>query len=389
MEMKKEFIAKTTNLKVAIVHDWMFTRRGGERVLEQILNLFPQADFYYLFGKPGKVLHLKNKHLFISSFLSKIPFIEKIYKNLLPLLPIAIESFNLENYDLIISSSSCVAKGIIPPPLALHISYIHSPMRYAWDQEHRYFKYQPKLTRPFEILRRFFLNRIRIWDVTSAIRIDKLIANSQFVARRCQLYYGRSAEVVYPPVNIKYFNIIDQQNNIPQKRKVLLFGAWTPYKKMLQTLELLVANKIPVIAAGQGEEILKAKDKYGNRIEFFIDPHDEKIPGIYAQAHCLLFPAIEDFGIVPLEATAAGLWVVAPNQGGTKETVIDNVTGYTFPENSQESMIAAVKAALVKDISAEDKKNMALHVEKFSEEVFSQKMMKILLDCLNSKRVIE
>lgn len=386
MEIKEEFVAQTSKLKVAIIHDWMFTRRGGERVLEQILNLFPQADLYYLFGKPGKVLQLKHSHRFISSFLSKIPLIEKIYKNLLPFFPIAIESFNLENYDLIISSSSCVAKGIIPPPLAIHIAYIHSPMRYAWDQEHRYFKQQPKLTKPLEILRRFLLNRLRIWDVTSSVRIDKIIANSRFVARRCKLYYGKSAEVIYPPVNIKYFNINHAQNIISQKRKVLLFGAWTPYKKMLQTLDLLIANKISVIAAGQGEELLKAKAKYGDKVEFYIDPPDEKIPAIYAQAHCLLFPAIEDFGIVPLEATAAGLWVVAPNKGGTKETVIDNVTGYTFYETSTESMLSALNAALNKDITTEDKKNMALHVENFSEELFLQKMMMTLLDCLNSKR---
>ncbi len=387
MQLNENFALKTKNLKVAVIHDWMFTRRGGERVLEQILNLFPSADLYYLFGKPSQVLKLKNHHNFFPSFLAKIPFIEKIYKSLLPLLPIAIESFNLEKYDLIISSSSCVAKGIIPPPLARHIAYIHSPMRYAWDQEHRYFKKSPKLTRPIELLRRFLLNRLRIWDVTSATRIDKLIANSDFVARRCQLYYGKKASTIYPPVNVKFFNLTEGnlQSHL-HKRKVLLFGAWTPYKKMLESLDFLVAQNISVIAAGQGEEIYKAKAKYGNKVEFYINPKDEEIPSIYAKAHCLLFPAIEDFGIVPLEATAAGLWVIAPNKGGTKETVLNQITGFTFDESSSESMLNAIKLALAKEITTADKNNMFAHVEKFSEEQFLTHFSNMVVDCLDNKK---
>ncbi|KAB8041023.1 glycosyltransferase [Silvanigrella paludirubra] len=384
---KEHFQLQTQNFKVAIVHDWMFSRRGGERVLEQILNLFPQADFYYLFGKPKEVLKLKHAHKFIPSFLSKIPFIEKLYKLLLPMLPIAAESFDLSNYDLIISSSSCVAKGIIPPPLAIHISYIHSPMRYAWDQEHRYFSKAPKFSRPLEILRRFLLNRLRIWDVTSAVRIDKMITNSNFVARRCALYYGKTPEVVYPPINIKFFNIANQKEVYSsQKRKVLLFGAWTPYKKMYESLKILLENGIPVIAAGQGSELLKAQKDFSKKVTFYINPKDDEIPNIYSQAHTLLFPAIEDFGIVPLEATAAGLWVVAPNQGGTKETVINNVTGFTFDESSKESMINAVKLSLKKEITLTDKNNMFSQVEKFSEEIFQKKFTKTVLESIQNAK---
>ena len=380
---KENFISQTKHLKVAVVHDWMFSRRGGERVLEQILNLFPQADFYYLFGKPNEVLKLENKHKFIPSFLSKVPGIEKLYKLFLPILPIAAESFDLTNYDLIISSSSCVAKGIIPPPLSIHISYIHSPMRYAWDQEHRYFTKPPRFSNPLELLRRFLLNKLRIWDVTSAVRIDKMIANSYFVARRCSLYYGKNPEVVYPPVNIKLFNISNQNDKLTsQKRKVLLFGAWVPYKKMYDSLKLLVESGIPVIAAGQGSELLRAKKEFLNGVEFFICPKDEEIPIIYSKAHTLLFPAIEDFGIVPLEATAAGLWVVAPNKGGTKETVINNVTGFTFEENSKDSMLKAVQNSLKRDIAAIDKQNMLKQVDKFSIEVFQQKFSSAVLESI-------
>lgn len=389
---KESFISQTKHLKVAVVHDWMFSRRGGERVLEQILNLFPQADFYYLFGKPKEVLKLENEHKFISSFLSKIPGIEKLYKLFLPILPIAIESFNLSNYDLIISSSSCVAKGIIPPPFGIHISYIHSPMRYAWDQEHRYFNKPPCFSNPLELIRRFLLNRLRVWDVTSAVRIDKIIANSYFVARRCALYYGKNPEVVYPPVNIKLFHFSNQkENHFSQKHKVLLFGAWVPYKKMYESLKLLVENGIPVIAAGQGFELIRAHKEFLNSksVEFFINPKDEEIPNIYARAHTLLFPAIEDFGIVPLEATAAGLWVVAPNKGGTKETIVNNVTGFTFEENSKDSMLNAVQHSLKQEITVTDKQNMLEQVEKFSTEIFQQKFSMTVLECIQKAQRVQ
>lgn len=370
---------ETKHLKVAVIHDWIFCRRGGEKVLERILNLLPQADLFYLFGDPKKFLKLQNTHRFFPSFLSKVPFISKIYKLLLPLLPVAIESFDLSSYDLVISTSSCVAKGIVPPPLGRHICYIHSPMRYAWDQEHRYFKKTPALFRPIEILRRLMLSRLRMWDVTSSVRIDTLVANSAFVARRCELYYGKKAVVIHPPVEEHLFNSAFKSSIFPlEKRKVLLFGAWVPYKKMYETLQFLVENNIPAIAAGQGKEIEKAHKDFGKQVEFFINPTDSQVPQIYSKAHVLLFPAIEDFGIVPLEAMASGLWVVAPNRGGTAETVVDTRTGFTFEESDTVSMLAAVQNALKTDISEANFKNMKSHVEKFSGKEFDRKLLKTI-----------
>ena len=374
---------KNRPLRVAVVHDWIFERRGGEKVLERILNLFPQAHLYYLFGKPEKVLKLKNTPLFIPSFLNKVPLISKIYKWLLPLLPLAIESFNLSEYDLVISTSSCVAKGVIPPPLGKHICYIHSLMRYAWDQEHRYFKTAPSFAHPVEILRRFLLHRMRIWDVTSSTRIDKLIANSYFVARRCELFYGKKAEVIYPPVDIDLFkkkftplstNLLASNYSIPT-RKILLFGAWVPYKKMFDALSLLIENNIPVIAAGHGEDFYKSYKKFKGKADFFFSPTDEEVVSIFAKAHTLLFPAIEDFGIVPLEATASGLWVVAPNAGGTKESVLDGVTGFTFQEGNRKEMLNAVKKALAKETFEQDIYNMQNHVSKFSTDNFDTRFL--------------
>lgn len=372
------------NKKVAVVHDWIFCRRGGEKVLERILNLIPQADLFFLFGNPEKHLKLQNKHRFIPSFLSRIPFISKIYKAFLPFFPVAIESFDLSHYDLVISTSSCVAKGIIPPVLGKHICYIHSPMRYAWDQEHRYFKKMPSLFRPIEVLRRMMLSKLRVWDVTSSVRIDTLISNSTFVARRCELYYGKKSTVIYPPVDIHSFALSSCTNILTDcdssVKKVLLFGAWVPYKKMYETLELLVQNNIPVIAAGHGKDIEKAYKKFSKQVEFFLNPKDTEIAEIYSRSHVLLFPAIEDFGIVPLEATSCGIWVVAPNQGGTKETVINKVTGFTFQEGNALEMISSVKKALNLDRTQDDLKNMKFHVEKFSCNEFDRKIKDIILE---------
>lgn len=370
------------NKKVAVVHDWIFCRRGGEKVLERILNLIPHADLFFLFGNPEAHLKLENKHRFFPSFLSKIPFISRWYKVFLPLFPVAIESFDLSDYDLVVSTSSCVAKGVIPPPQARHICYVHSPMRYAWDQEHRYFKKAPALFRPIEILRRMMLSKLRIWDVTSSVRIDTLIANSDFVARRCELYYGKKPSVVFPPVQIQSFQSrVSAETN--QVKKVLLFGAWVPYKKMLETLEILVENNIPAMAAGHGAEIHQAFQRFSSSVEFCINPTDEQVSQIYAKSHVLLFPAIEDFGIVPLEATSSGIWVVAPNQGGTKETVVDQVTGFLFHEGNKESMLMALRNALAKTPSQEDLKNMKSHVEKFSCEEFDRKMKSFILESLS------
>jgi glycosyltransferase involved in cell wall biosynthesis len=389
LEIKKNKKTITPQTRIAVVHDWIFERRGGEKVLERILHLFPQADLFYLFGNPEKVLKINHKINYYPSFLNQIPFISKIYKLLLPLLPIAIESFNLNQYDLIISTSSCVAKGIIAPPDSKHISYIHSPMRYAWDQEHAYFTNSPSIFRPLELFRRFLLNRLRIWDVTSAVRIDKIIANSYFVARRCELYYGKKCDVIYPPVDTHLFEKnalqkLKKEETLNTTKKVLLFGAWVPYKKMLAALQILIENGIEVIAAGHGEEIHTAYRLYQGKAEFYIAPSDSEIQSIFAKAHVLLFPAIEDFGIVPLEATASGLWVVAPNKGGTAETVIHNVTGFTFSAHDSKQMIECVQHALQNEIKDENINDMLSHVAQFSTKTFDINMLSYISSCFIS-----
>jgi glycosyltransferase involved in cell wall biosynthesis len=381
MSDESRLIEKLKSKKVAVVHDWMFVRRGGERVLEQILELAPGADLYCLFGKPGEVLRLKSQHRMFTSFLAKFPFVERLYKVLLPLFPVAIESFDLSGYDLVISSSSCVAKGIIPAPHAKHVCYVHSPMRYAWDQEHRYFPKMPSFSKPLEILRRIFLSRLRCWDVSSAARCDAFIANSKFVAQRIGRYYRRKADVVYPPVELERF----PSKVLPSiSQKVLLFGAWVPYKKMGEALEALLKEGISVIAAGQGPLLKEAAKKFSDfpNAEFFIEPSDAEVVKIFQQSKILLFPAIEDFGIVPLEAMASGKWVVAPHEGGTGETVVHGKTGLHFQEGHIPSMLNAVKQALNKELCAEEFQEIRRHVEGFAPQRFRNELAEVILRVL-------
>jgi glycosyltransferase involved in cell wall biosynthesis len=303
----------------------------------------------------------------------------------------AIESFDLSGYDLIISTSSCVAKGIIPPPGAVHVSYIHSPMRYVWDQEHRYFPKKVSFSKPVEILRRLFLNYLRLWDVTSSARVDLFIANSAFVARRCQLYYGlrKKPEVVHPPIEVERFLKPWVLPAVEKQNTVLLFGAWVPYKRMLWALEILLQRGgITILAAGQGEEFTMAQKKFSHhgQVKFYPDPTDQEVVQLYAHSQCLLFPAIEDFGMIPVEAMAAGVWVVAPSTGGTAETVQAGVTGFLFSEGSPQELKHAVEQALHTSVTKDILRGMQTHVQKFNQENFRTKMQSLIEDQIKIAR---
>jgi len=382
MSSTAQLTERCKHLRVAVVHDWVFVRRGGERVLEQILNLFPQADLYCLLGRPDGVLKTSHAHKTFTSFLNRLPAVERFYKLLLPLLPTAAESFDLRDYDLIISSSSCAAKGVIPPPTALHASYIHSPMRYAWDQEHVYFPKPPSLRRPIEIIRRMLLKGLRMWDVVASARVDLFIANSHFVARRCELYYRRQAVVVHPSVDLGRF--AKHETAAQREKRVLIFGAWVPYKRMLHALDVCVGLGIPVTAAGQGEELLTAASKYSKHplVRIELEPNDTQVASLYADHKVLLFPALEDFGIVPLEAMASGCWVVAPRQGGTGETVIDGSTGTLFELGDDDSMRKALGKALAHEASEND---LRAHCESFSHHRFAENFADHLLTLLDKR----
>lgn len=371
---------QAARLRVAVVHDWAFTRRGGERVLEEILRLFPQAELFCLFGRPAEVCELGARRRITFSFLAGFPRIERWYKHLLPLLPVAAESLPVQGFDLILSSSHCVAKGIIPRPGAVHVCYVHSPMRYAWDLESTYFPRPPRLSRPLEILRRIILCFLRSWDVSSSARVGHFVANSAFVAKRVEQYYGRTSTVVHPPVDVPRFERIRElrgkRRTVPPVKRVLLFGAWVPYKKMRWALDLLLQARIQVIAAGTGIELKEAAAQHihaaaEGRVSFIQEPGEEALDEIFAQAQVLLFPAVEDFGIVPVEAMAAGMLVVAPDRGGTAETVKAGVSGIHFREDDALGMLAAVQQALnASPLEGVAAGRLSAHARAFDKDAF-------------------
>lgn len=387
MTSEELFKRQTQHLKVAVMHDWVFTRRGGEKVLEQILHLVPNADVFTLFGNPKKILKKADHHKFTNSFLAAFPFVERFYKLLLPLFPIAVESFDLTEYDLVISSSSCVAKGAIARPSAKHVTYIHSPMRYAWDQEHRYFKSKPSFFNLIELFRRACLSHLRMWDVTSAARSDLMLANSAFVARRCQFYYNKVAQVVYPPVEVERFAVLERQPTVGT-RKILIFGAWVPYKKMYDAVEILLKNGFSIVAAGDGADFQLAKKKFsGNAsIDFFERPDDKKVQQLFASCHTFLFPAIEDFGITVVEAQAAGLLVVCPAAGGTLETVVDGETGFCFREGDADSMVEALRKSIATEVDAAHLQKLRTHARKYSESEFRNQFSARILPLLGTQK---
>ena len=387
-DLEQKLRAFVKQRPVAVVHDWMFHMRGGERVLCEILKLFPEAHLFCLFGRPREVLGAVCPQKVTFSFLAKIPFIHRVYQLLLPLFPVAIEALDLQDYQLILSTSSCVAKGVVPHPLAEHFCYIHSPMRYVWDQQRAYFNQKKPgfIKSVVFFFMNIFLSLLRCWEVTSSTRVTAFIANSAFVAKRCQRYYGRSATVVFPPIDTKRFrNSALRLGAIERKRHILLFGAWTPYKKMGAALKVLVQAGIPVVAAGTGAELIALSKAFANkkskaRVQFVVNPTPAQVEHLYAEAWGLLFPAIEDFGIIPLEATAAGCPVVAPRAGGTLETVKPGVNGWHFHPGDDDDMLAQVKQCLSAEWPPAQRNNLWHFVEEnFSAQRFRDAYVRALL----------
>ncbi|MFM8269155.1 MAG: glycosyltransferase [Pseudomonadota bacterium] len=321
------------NLKVAIIHDWLTGMRGGEQVLDAILELFPNAELFTLLYSPGKLnTRIENRPIHVS-FLNRLPRVEKYYRFLLPFFPLAIERFDLNRFDVIISSSHCVAKGVIPRPDALHVCYCHTPMRYIWDRTHDYFKSQ--------VLQPLFapaLHYLRIWDTSSSNRVDYFIANSNWTRSRIRKYYRREASVLNPFFTANLFLPL----NPLKESYYLVVSAFAPYKRI--DLAIQACNKLnrKLIIIGNGQEDKKLRSMAGPQITFLGKAPLETLKEMYAGAKALLFPGQEDFGITPLEAMASGTPVIAFNQGGVTETVVENKTGLFFKEQTVESLCEAI-----------------------------------------------
>jgi len=345
--------------KVAIIHDWLNGMRGGEKVLEEILEIFPAADIHTLFYEPKNVSPKIKSHRVVPSSLNKYKWIRKRYKAFLPFFPAAIEEFNLKAYDLIISSSHCVAKGIIPHPHALHISYLHSPMRYIWDQYYAYFG------NTFGVKKYFIkkqISKLRTWDVSSASRVDYFIANSNFVRSRIWRYYRREAEVIHPPVDTDFFKPALN----PQRNYFLCVSALVPYKKVCLLVEAFNQSGQPLIIVGKGSEEKNLKKLAEKNIEFKQNVSAEELRSLYQNAIAYVYGGIEDFGISFVESIACGTPVIAYKKGGVMD-IIKPKTGILYDHQSVKDIVKATR--LIQDI---DYESSYLHEEslRFSRQAF-------------------
>ncbi|MEZ2311330.1 glycosyltransferase family 4 protein [Paraburkholderia sp. RCC_158] len=328
-------------MRVAIVHDWLVAPGGAEKVLEQIIECFPDADLFSLvdFLEDRRLLHGKPV---TTSFIQRLPFARRRYDAYLPLMPLAVQQFDLADYDLIITSSHTVAKGVLVGPDQTHISYVHSPMRQAWDQQHEYLR-EAGLTRgPKSWLMRALLHYLRGWDSHSANGVDRLIANSQFVARRMMKTYRRDAAVIPPPVNVDEFELCTHKEDF-----YLTASRMVPYKRIDLIVEAFSATPHrKLIVIGDGPEMAAIRAKAGPNVTILGYQPIGVLKSYLQRARAFVFAAEEDFGIVTLEAQACGTPVIAFGKGGSLETVVPvgdaHPTGIYFGSQTVASMLDAI-----------------------------------------------
>ena len=360
-------------MKVALVHDWLTGMRGGERVLEVLCGLYPGADLYTLLHAGVRLSGPIEGMRIRTSFIQRFPGVSRYYRYCLPFFPAAVERFYLRGYDLIISSSHCVAKGILPMPGALHISYCHTPMRYVWDVHFEYFKDPGKGLK--NLLVSTLANYLRIWDVTSSQRVDEFVANSRFVQRRIKKYYRRESTVIHPPVNCDYF----QPPGVPKDGDYfLMVTALVPYKRVDIAVDAFnrLGKRLLIVGDGQGTRDLKKRA--GKTIEFLGWRGDEKIRECYQGCRALIFPGKEDFGITPVEAQACGKPVIAYGDGGVLETVRPfprerQPTGVFFDQPTAQSLIEAV-GLFERNRDRFDPQEIRTHALQFHREKFREKI---------------
>jgi glycosyltransferase involved in cell wall biosynthesis len=365
-------------LKVAIVHEWLVDYSGSERVVEQLLKCFPQAQLFtvvdFLDDKDRGFLGGRKSQ---TSFIQNLPRSRKSFRSYLPLMPIAIEQFDLSSYDLIISSSHAVAKGVITGPAQIHISYVHSPIRYAWDMQHQYLR-ESGLVKGFKSkIARAILHYMRLWDVRTANGVDHFVANSNFISKRIQKVYRRESEVIYPPVATDKFKMkeikedfyLTAQRMVPYKRVPLIVEA---FKKM--------PNK-KLVVIGDGTEFDAAKAVAGPNVSFLGFQSFEVLHDHMQRAKAFVFAAEEDFGITPVEAQACGTPVIAYGRGGALETVVGldaathGHTGVFFKHQTIESIQNAVQQ-FEEHINKFSSENCRVNAERFSEEHFRMHILK-------------
>jgi glycosyltransferase involved in cell wall biosynthesis len=365
-----------SSMKVAIVHYWLVGMRGGERVIEALCDLYPQADIFTHVYVPDVISEKIHKHKIIPSFINSLPRAPRMYKTYLPLMPMALEHFDLRGYDLIISSESGPAKGVLAPANAVHVCYCHTPMRYIWNMYHDYRDGAGWLTRAMMPMVSHYL---RMWDVASAHRVDSFVANSATVAARIRRYYGVSAEVIYPPVDIEAFQVAESA-------KIgdfyLMVGELVSYKRPDLAVEAFNKMGAKLVVIGGGEMLDELRRIAGPTVSILGQQPFEIVRDHYARCQALVFPGEEDFGMVPVEAMASGRPVIAFGRGGAMETVVDGETGIFFGEQSVEAIAAAIKRFQTFTV---DSTKISEHARKFGTDHFLAKFKKHVDSLMGTK----
>ena len=363
----------TRGMRVAIIHYWLVGMRGGEKVLESLLRMFPEAEIFTHVYVPEKVSPLIRSHKVHTTSIARLPMASRFYQKYLPLMPRALEELDLAGFDLVISSEAGPAKGVIPPPDAVHICYCHSPMRYLWDQYHVYRYNAGFLTR--RIMPRMAA-QLRTWDTVSAARVDAFAANSRHVAKRVNKYWRREAAVVHPPVAVDDFAPVPKAD---RGGFYLWAGELAPYKRPDIAVEAFNRLGKPLIVIGGPGKTERALAKTANgNIRFLGHVPLDKLQRYLASCKALIFPGEEDFGILPVEAMASGRPVIAYGRGGALDTVIDRKTGLLFQDQSVDGLVKAVEQFEREQLEDLDPAALVAHARKFDEANFRRGIAALL-----------
>jgi glycosyltransferase involved in cell wall biosynthesis len=352
-------------MKVAIVHYWLVGMRGGEKVVEALCELYPEADIFTHAYRPDRISDVIRRHRVQTTFIGRLPFARTRYRSYLPLMPFALEQLDLTAYDLVISSESGPAKGVITRPGALHICYCHTPMRYVWSGYHSY----RRRANPFvRMVMPPLLHRLRLWDAASAVRVDHFIANSQNVAERIWRYYRRDSTVIYPPV---VMDTLDER--VTREDFYLFVGELVSYKGADLAIDAFNRLMKPLVVIGRGSEFQKLKKRCGSTVKMLGWQDEASLRQHYRRCRALVFAADEDFGIVPVEAMSAGRPVIAYDAGGARETIVPGKTGILFREQTAEALAEAV-LQFEREEESFDPAAIAAHAAHFAKDRFKERI---------------
>lgn len=369
-------------MRVALIHDWLTGMRGGEKALEQLCAVFPSAELYTLVHRPGATSAIIEGRPVHRSPIQALPLATRFYRQYLPLFPTAVECFDLDRFDLVVSCSHCVAKSVVVPPRARHLCYCLTPMRYAWDQFDAYFG-PDRIGHVASALARPVLAHLARWDRATAGRVHRYLSISQYVARRIRLYYNRESTVVYPPVDTDFYRPAAAADGTAAAGApgFLVVSALVPYKRLDVAIGAARAAGVPLTIIGDGPERgrLEALAAGTANVRFLGRLPDADLRSHYQAATALLFPGEEDFGIVPLEAQASGCPVIALGRGGALETVVAGETGLLVDDATESGFAEAMRAASTRTW---DRARIRAHAERFGRERFVQEMTAVVDETL-------